>query len=127
MRSMVVISQKGDFEKTTRFFKKIQELRHLDLLEYYGAEGVKALSAATPVRTGKTADSWSYEITKNANGYTLSWLNSNTNRGVSIAILNQYGHATRDGGWVEGIDYINPALRPIFEKMADDLWREVTD
>lgn len=86
---------------------------------------MEALSKATPVDTGKTASSWSYEIVVTREGYTIYWDNSNVNRGISIALLLQYGHGTRNGGFVEGRDYINPALRPIFDQMADEAWREV--
>jgi hypothetical protein len=98
-------------------------LKHLD---FYGRKGVAALSAATPVDTGKTAASWNYEIHYFREGVSMVWTNSNVNKGENIAILIQYGHGTRNGGFVQGRDYINPALRPIFDEIADSAWKEVT-
>lgn len=123
---ILTITSTGNFNKTERYLKRVKNKNYLEILQSYGEKGVQALQDATPKRTGKTAASWTYTIEKNSAGYTISWLNSNTNKGISIALLNQYGHATRDGGWVQGVDYINPAIRPIFEQMADDMWREVS-
>ena len=89
--------------------------------------GVDALAAATPVDTGKTAASWTYEIEKKNGSYSIVWLNTNVNKYVNIALILQYGHGTRNGGYVKGRDYINPAIQPIFDKIAEDAWREVTD
>lgn len=122
---VITITKKGDFEKTTGFLNGLRRKNYIAILNEYGRKGVDALSAATPVDTGKTASSWRYSVTKNRNGYALSWFNDSQNKGISIVILNQYGHATKNGGWVEGRDFINPAMRPIFDQMADDLWREV--
>ena len=122
----IVLTRKGDYSKATKYLENLKKKDFLKLLNEYGQKGVEALSAATPVDTGRTAQSWSYEIQKNSDGYTLAWTNSSRNQGISIVILNQYGHATRDGGWVKGIDFINPAMRPIFRQFAEDLQKEVS-
>ena len=122
---MIRFRQKGDFSKLTGFLEKAKNVVKIGDLNKYGQEGVAALSSATPTDTGKTAGSWYYEI-KNQNGSaTISFFNSNIQDGVPIAIILQYGHGTRNGGWVEGRDYINPAIQPIFDKIADSAWREV--
>lgn len=123
---MITLTQKGDFSKLTSFLEKAKESVHLGILDKYGREGVAALASATPVETGLTASSWYYEI-KHENGTaTITFNNSNIQNGVPIAIILQYGHGTGTGGWVEGRDYINPAIQPIFEKIANEAWREVT-
>lgn len=123
---MITFRQKGDFSKVTKYFERIKEVAHLGVLDKYGREGVAALSSATPQDTGLTASSWSYKI-ENSNGVAkLSFNNSNIQNGVPIAIILQYGHGTRNGGWVEGRDYINPAIQPIFDKIVEEAWREVT-
>lgn len=123
---MIGIKQKGDFSKVTHYFEKVKKASRFDDLEKYGKKGVDALAKATPVLTGKTANSWYYEITKE-NGITkISFCNSNIQNGVPIAIILQYGHGTNHGGWVQGRDYINPAIQPLFDEMAKDAWREVT-
>lgn len=118
--------QRGDFSKTEKFLKKSFGRDYLDVLEKYAQQGVAALSAATPVDTGLTAVSWEYEIIQNESNISIIWKNLNEHNGVNIAIILQYGHGTRNGGYVEGRDYINPALQPIFDKMADAAWKEVT-
>lgn len=123
---MIHFTQKGDFNKTEKFLKKSFGKNYKGVLEKYGQQGVSALSAATPLESGLTAVSWSYEIIQNKDGYSIVWNNSNVNKGVNIAIILQYGHGTRNGGYVQGRDYINPALKPIFDKMADAAWKEVT-
>ena len=123
---MIVLKNKGDFSKTTNFLKRITKLDYKSILSKYGKMGVDALSKATPIDTGLTASSWSYEIVEDDGGATIYWKNSNVVKGVSIAVILQYGHGTGTGGYVEGIDYINPALRSIFEGIADDAWKEVT-
>jgi hypothetical protein len=125
---MVSFRQKGgDFPKLTRYLEKVKSSANLKNLDKYGAEGVKALSSATPVDTGLTAKSWYYKIENNRGGVvTISFCNSNIQNGIPIAIILHYGHGTRNGGWVEGRDYINPALQPVFDKLANDAWREVT-
>lgn len=122
---MLEFEQKGNFKTTLKFLQRASEKRYLKVFTKYGAEGVRALSKATPVDTGKTAASWSYEIVQSNRGATITWNNSNSVNGVPIAIVIQYGHATRGGTFVEGRDYINPALRPIFDKMASEIWKEV--
>ena len=123
---MITFRQKGDFSKLTRFLERAKEAVKLGDLDKYGREGVAALSSATPIDSGKTAESWYYEI-KNQNGsVSINFLNSNVNKGVPIAVILQYGHGTRNGGWVQGRHYINPAIRPIFDKIAESAWREVT-
>ena len=125
MGKIIGVTQKGNFRKTERFLHKLTELRYAKKLQYYGERGVQALQEATPKDTGKTANSWSYEIVEEAGRTTVYWRNSNVQNYVNIAIILQYGHATRNGGFVEGIDYINPAIRPIFEDMAKEAWKEV--
>ena len=123
---MITFRPKGDFSKLTRYLEKAKSVVKLSDLDKYGKEGVAALASATPVDTGLTANSWSYEI-KHGNGtVSISFKNSNIQNGVPIAIILQYGHGTRNGGWVQGRDYINPAIQPIFDKIANDAWREVT-
>lgn len=122
---MISITCKGNFRKTDNWLKKVLRRDYKSLMVKYAQEGVAALSAATPVDTGLTASSWSYEIIQKDNEMIISWNNSNVQKYVNIAIILQYGHGTRNGGWVEGRDYINPALQPIFDKMANAAWKEV--
>ena len=123
---MITFRQKGDFSKLTKYFERLKEVVKLGDLDKYGREGVAALSSATPKDTGLTADSWYYKI-ENKNGVAkLNFYNSNIQNGVPIAIILQYGHGTQNGGWVQGRDYINPAIQPIFDSLADDAWKEVT-
>lgn len=122
---MISVTQKGDFKKLTSFLEKSKEVFNIGILDKYGKQGVAALQAATPKDTGKTAESWTYQIERKAGGIALTFHNTNRNKGVPIAVILQYGHATGNGGYVEGVDYINPALRPIFEKLAEEAWREV--
>lgn len=124
---MISFRSKGDFSKATRYFEQLSKISNLEqVLSKYGQMGVSALASATPTDTGLTASSWYYEIEHQNGGVTLSFKNSNVNKGVNIAIIIQYGHGTGTGGWVEGRDYINPAIQPIFDKIAEDAWREVT-
>ena len=123
---MIKFRQKGDFSKLTRFLEKAKEAVRLGDLDKYGREGVAALASATPVESGLTASSWYYEIEHKNGSATISFHNSNIQNGVPIAIILQYGHGTRNGGWVQGRDYINPAVRPLFDKITNDAWREVT-
>ena len=122
---MIGFKQKGDFSKTERYLQKIKNLNIRNIIEKYGEKGVAALSSATPVDTGKTSSSWYYNISQTNTGITISFNNSNINKGVPIAIILQYGHGTRNGGWVEGRDYINPAIQPIFDEIALKAWEEV--
>ena len=111
---------------TLKFLKRIKDLRIESILRKYGEAGVSALMAATPVDTGKTASMWGYEIEKTSNGWTINWTNDNINNYVNIAVILQYGHGTGTGGYVAGRDYINPAMAPIFDELADEAWNEVT-
>lgn len=123
---MIGFRHKGDFSKTTNFLKKVKNGVDLRSLEEYGRKGVAALSSATPVDTGLTASSWYYKIERSDTSVKLVFCNSNIQNGVPIAIILQYGHGTRNGGWVQGRDYINPAIQPVFDEIANNLWREVT-
>lgn len=123
---MIKFSHKGDFSKTTRYFEKAKKTAKISDLDKYGRVGVAALSSATPVDSGLTAGSWYYEIERQNGRASINFYNSNVNNGVPIAIILQYGHATGTGGWVEGRDYINPAIQPVFDKIANDAWKEVT-
>lgn len=123
---MISFRHKGDFSKVTRYLERIKEVARLGILDKYGQKGVAALASATPVDSGKTANSWYYEITNKGGSATITFSNSNINQGVPIAIILQYGHGTRNGGWVQGRDYINPAIRPIFDELANAVWEEVT-
>lgn len=123
---MISFRQRGSFRKTERLLKKSLGRDYVSVLSKYGEQGVSALSAGTPLESGLTASSWSYEIIQNDTGVSVVWNNSNVNKGVNIALILQYGHGTRNGGWVEGRDYINPALQSIFDKMAEAAWKEVT-
>ena len=123
---MISFKHTGDFSKTTKFLERAKRGDYLKVLDKYGKEGVKALSSATPVDSGTTANSWSYKIEKGNSSAKISFLNSNVNKGVPIAIILQYGHGTRNGGYVQGRDYINPAIQPIFDRIANEVWKEVT-
>lgn len=122
---MIRFGHRGNFKHTEQFFKQAQKISYMDILRKYGQAGVDALSSATPKETGVTAKSWSYEIVPSKRGYSIFWNNSNVQDGVNIALILQYGHGTGTGGYVRGIDYVNPALRPIFTAMANDAWEEV--
>lgn len=126
-KGSIYFTHSGDFEKTTNFFSKIKEKWYIETLKKYAVEGVSALAAATPVRTGKTASSWDYEIHIFNDRVEIWFVNKNIQKGENIALLIQYGHGTRNGGYVAGRDYINPALRPVFDKMAESVWKEVSD
>lgn len=123
---MIVIKQRGGFSNLEKFLNRAQrrDVRHI--LEKYAKIGVDALSSATPYDTGKTSESWGYNVTVSKSGYSIAWTNTNVVNGVPIAIILQYGHGTRNGGYVQGQDYINSALRHIFDNLAEDVWREVT-
>lgn len=123
---MIGIRHKGDFSKTTNMLKSMKQRNFVTLLEKYGREGVAALASATPVNTGLTAKSWDYKIEQKRDSVSLIFTNSNIQNGIPIAIILQYGHGTRNGGWVEGRDYINPAIQPIFDNIVKQAWGEVT-
>ena len=124
---MIKFKQKGDFSKITKFLEKTKEAVKLEDLDRFGKVGVSALASATPVETGLTANSWYYKIERDNGSTTISFHNSNIQNGVPIAIILQYGHGTRNGGWVQGRDYINPAIQPIFDQIANEAWKEVTE
>ena len=123
---MISFRQKGDFSKLNKYLERVKETVKLGDLDKYGREGVAALSSATPTDTGLTASSWYYEIERQNGSVSITFNNSNINDGVPIAIILQYGHGTRGGGWVEGRDYINPAIQPLFDKIAEEALREGT-
>ena len=123
---MIRFEQKGNFEKLDRYFRRMKNVNNNLNLDEFGKRGVEALSSATPVKTGLAAKSWYYKITKTKDSATISFCNSDIENGAPIAIILQYGHATKNGGWVEGRDYINPAIQPIFDELAKNAWKEVT-
>lgn len=122
---MITFKHKGDFSRTNRFLEKALNVVKLGELDKYGRQGVDALSAATPIDSGKTAASWKYKITRSHGSATISWYNTNENDGVNIAVILQYGHGTRNGGYVRGRDYINPAMQPLFDEIAESAWKEI--
>ena len=123
---MISFRQKGDFSKLNRYLERVKESAKIGVLDKYGREGVAALASATPVETGKAANSWYYEIKRQNGSVSIEFKNSNIKDGIPIAVILQYGHGTGTGGWVQGRDYINPAIQPIFDKIADSAWKEVT-
>lgn len=123
---MIKFEHKGNFTKTSNFLSKAKKALRFSTLDKYGQAGVAALSSATPKDSGKTASSWYYEIERQNGSISINFNNSNVNKGVPIAIILQMGHGTGTGGWVEGRDYINPAIRPIFDEIANSAWKEVT-
>lgn len=123
---MITFRHQGNFSKLTGYLERIRNAIHLGILDKYGRAGVAALASATPLDSGRTASSWYYKIENNNGSATISFHNSNIQNGVPIAIILQYGHGTNNGGWVEGIDYINPAIQPIFNEIVNNAWREVT-
>ena len=122
---MITITSTGSFKNTENFFEKMRSEQIFSVLNTYGALGVKLLSEATPVDTGLTAQSWEYEVVKKRGSYTINWKNTNVISGIPVAILLQYGHGTGTGGWVEGYDFINPVIRPLFDEIANDVWEQV--
>ena len=125
MSKIVSVHTSGDFAKTEGFLHRIVQRHYRNKLNHYGEMGVQALKGATPRDTGLTAESWTYEIAEEGDRLALYWKNNNRQNGALVAILLQYGHGTRNGGFVEGIDYVNPALKPIFDQMAREVWKEV--
>lgn len=122
---MIKVESGGDFKNSLNFLKRMKNRDYLKRLNELGRRGVAALASTTPKESGQTAASWGYEIEQTSGGVTIYWTNSNTNKGVNIAVILQYGHGTRNGGYVSGRDYINPAIRPIFDEIAASLWKEV--
>ena len=123
---MIKFRHKGNFTKLTRYLERAKEAVRLGDLDRYGREGVAALASVTPIDSGQTASSWYYKIENKNRVASITFYNSNVQNGVPIAIILQYGHGTRHGGWVEGRDYINPAIQPIFDKIVDEAWKGVT-
>ena len=123
---MISIRTKGGFEKTTKYLNKLSKRDVTGILNKYGQRGVELLSSATPTNTGRTSQMWSYEINVKRGRYEINWINNNVVNGVNIAMIIQYGHGTRNGGYVRGIDYINPVIKQVFNDMADELRREVS-
>lgn len=121
----ITLEASGSYSSTTTWLQRLGRMSIEQQLARYGAKGVKALASSTPVETGKTASSWSYSVTRKGDTWILSWENTNVVRGVPIAIILQYGHVTGTGGWVQGRDYINPAIRPLMDEIADGVWRTV--
>lgn len=121
----ISFTSKGDFSKTIKFLNKMKNIKINNILSKYGKIGVNALLQATPKDSGVTSQSWNYRIEVNNNNASIVWYNTNVVKGVNIAVILQYGHGTRNGGWVEGTDYINPAMKPIFDKIANQVWKEV--
>lgn len=126
MSDVIKVKQRGKFKKTDIFFDGLLTTAQFKRIEEYAKMGIQALQEATPKDTGLTSQSWYYEIKRTERGLTIEWLNSNVNKGYNVALLIQYGHGTRDGSYIAGIDYINPALRPVFEAIGNDVWKEVT-
>lgn len=122
---MITVRSKGDFSKLNGFLEKAKEAVKLGNLDKYGKAGVKALESATPMDSGLTANSWYYTIERNDNRVSINFHNSNIQNGIPIAIILQYGHGTGTGGWVEGRDYINPAIQPIFDNLVKDAWEVI--
>ncbi len=122
---MITFRHKGDFSKLTSYLERLKEAANVGVLDKYGQLGVAALASATPVDSGMTANSWNYEIKRQNGSASITFYNSHINDGVPIAIILQYGHGTGTGGWIEGRDYINPAIQPVFDKIANDAWEEV--
>ena len=124
---MIKITSEGDFSRTFKFLEKMKSRDIRRILEKHARAGVTALANATPVDSGLTASSWSYEIKVSGESATINWINTNTNKGVNIALILQYGHGTGTGGYVQGRDYINPAMRPVFDRIAEEAWMEVVN
>lgn len=124
---MIVFKHHGNFKNTERLLTGSQKINFLNILEKYARQGVNALSQATPIDTGLTSSLWDFEIKVTKHWYTIKWLNTNVVNGVPIAIILQYGHGTKNGGYVQGRDYINPAIQPILKQISENLWKEVTN
>lgn len=123
---MIRFSHRGDFGNIEQFLKKSKDTNFRPILEKYARQGVSVLQSATPKDTGETSQSWGFEIVTKRSGFSIHWTNSNMNNGIPIVILLQYGHGTRSGTFIEGRDFINPAMRPLFDQIAENLWKEVT-
>lgn len=122
---MFNVKTTGSFDKLEKFLKTMSSGDIFRILDSLGQRGVAALASATPVESGLTARSWTYEVIHTKGRHSIEWKNTNVNNGVNIAIILQYGHGTGTGGWVQGYDYINPAIRPVFDQIANELWEQV--
>jgi hypothetical protein len=122
---MFSVTSVGSWDKTIAFLEYLASGKMYDVLDRYGRIGVDRLASATPIETGLTAHSWGYQVEHKSDYSAISWFNTHTHNGVNIAVILQYGHGTGTGGWVEGRDYINPAIQPVFDKMVEDIWKEV--
>lgn len=122
---MITLEQRGGFDKTLKFLQKASQPIDHNILEKYGELGVQALRSVTPVDSGMTADSWYYEIERNHKQHVVRFCNRNVKEGFCVAILLRYGHATGNGGWAEGTEYINPTILPLFDELAEEAWKEV--
>ena len=123
---MIKIKCTGDFKNTTKFLERARKLSIQQIMDRYGKEGVKALTAATPVNTGETASKWGYKVSTGKGSSSVTWTNDAINDGIPIVILIQYGHGTKNGGYVSGVDFINPAIKGVMTNLADSIWEEVT-
>lgn len=123
---MITFKHRGNFSKTEKFFNRVLRREYLNVIEKYGEIGCQVLASATPVDSGATAESWTFEISHDWNVTKIAFLNTNMNEGYNVAILLRYGHGTGTGGFVAGRDFISPAIRPVFDQLADDVWKEVT-
>lgn len=123
---MIVFESKGDFKRTGNFLKRLLKLDIYKVLDRYGREGVAALSSATPADSGLASTSWDYKTEVNRKSASITWLNHDIENGFPVAVMLQYGYGTGTGGYVQGRDYINPAIKPVFDKIANSVWREVT-
>lgn len=123
---MFSLTSSGSFKKTEAFLHAMQRLNIMAILDKHGRDGVSALSAATPMETGLAASSWDYEVERRGGVYSITWMNHDVENGFPVAIMLQFGYGTGTGGYVSGIDYINPAVRPIFDRIADEVWKVVT-
>lgn len=126
MSSVITVRQKGDFSKALSWMERAKEATHSGILDKYGKEGVELLRNATPKDTGRTAAAWSYYVRNDGKTAVLSFLNSNFQDGVQVAFVIQYGHLMPSGYYVEGVDYINPAIQPLFERLGEEMWKEIT-
>lgn len=123
---MISITNKGDFAKTFSFLNASTKIDISSIMDKYGKEGVSLLAKNTPIDSSKTSMSWTYKIDKTKGTTSINWYNTNVVNGVNIAIILQYGHGTQNGGYISGRDYINPALLPLFDRMTEEIWKEVT-
>lgn len=123
---MIIIESQGDWRPTKNWMARMLKLDLALIMNQFGKEGVEALRRSTPSSSGETAAAWNYEVKRTGNSWKITWTNAHVNKGVNIAVILQYGHGTRNGGYVTGRDYINPAIRPVFDKIAQKAWKEVT-